>query len=334
MEPPPLSRMLDNKGVVNEVPLANPQINPFTECPNEVITMILKNYPLQQMMYFRLVCTRWKEVVDGICVGMKSLKLFTNKDGVQDFCENLVHLNLECTNAFQMKPLGQDDDLLIDDCHFDKLPLFLLLPQHFPNIETLVLHLDYTDSLVDLPLFLEKWSGTLTTLVISGDNRMRDWDAFSTRMCHSIMLCTKLKQLYLFCPLVLQIKCLSIVLQNLELIYLNTACATPVVMAKLGPSCKRVIIDDYYWDDMFERELQYSLASNYSLTENLSHLNVSMIKNRFLKYYCSSFGSLQSLDVIFSNLPKVIYFMIEYIEQLIKMQFIFYSQHSMIYLMI
>ena len=74
--------------------------------------MFCDNFALQELFHLRIICPRWKLIIEKIFLGKQSLKLFVGYDSVREYLINLKSYMLD--NAeLRLKPIGKRNDDLV-----------------------------------------------------------------------------------------------------------------------------------------------------------------------------------------------------------------------------
>src|SRR5699024_7962804 len=129
--------------------------------PNELISTILANISVQELIRLRVVCTRWLALIEALCQLNRSLFL-TSKNCFSAFGQYL--LDLSCFTRIELKRDQEDSPATLS-------PYFCpTLMKLFPNIQRLYIETKTgADAFSTTSLFtlLDQWQSQLTTLVLS-----------------------------------------------------------------------------------------------------------------------------------------------------------------------
>ena len=105
--------------------------------PDDCLLHIFEQCPLQLVIPLRLVNRRWYCLVELLCRGMRSLRLFGSFRGLVDFAKRLKRYNFAVKDfEFQPAILGANELII----RADRLSLDVLstLTKLFPNVRSLV----------------------------------------------------------------------------------------------------------------------------------------------------------------------------------------------------
>src|SRR5699024_9271946 len=112
--------------------------------PNEILSKILTNISIQELIQLRAVSTRWQLVIEAFCQQKRSLILFRVKEEEEDNsvfnydCPGLKSLWLNSNHFVQLHLSNRfitDDSLISSFCN--------LLKRLFPNLDQLALDLPF-----------------------------------------------------------------------------------------------------------------------------------------------------------------------------------------------
>lgn len=141
------------------------------------LSTILEYFSMAELIQLRLVCARFKGLIQRLCRSKRTLKLFGDIHDVYDYCSLLSGYNLELEQRFRL-PTTPIHDVIIGNLKYSlwmrqKKPVLPLpsgasapncnfLAELFPNICNLIVLYSKADK-VDLPYLLDQWKGTLTS---------------------------------------------------------------------------------------------------------------------------------------------------------------------------
>ena len=274
----------------------------INDMPDDCLILIMKHFSLQTQISFRAICHHWKNVVELMCNQKRSLKLFGSlselKDYVYLYLDDKVHFDFGNTDPFQLdhlklKPIGYDDDLIIQQNHFHQ-EFCDFLVELFPNMQQLLVFFrTRSESGFDeLPYLLEKWSPTLIKLSLFG-YRPISWNcikdiSFPKRMTQAISKLKRLQWLDLKAkhifkekksdaiPIIRRLKHLTIDYKRLPQYFLTS----------LSKECTSLSFNlSYYGLSRIDRISGVDLAlltTNTILFNSITHLSLACYKRKHL----------------------------------------------------
>lgn len=108
----------------------------------DVLILILRRFPLSELIRLRAVCTHWRTVIDGLFRLKRSLKLFGEAADIAQYANKLHFINLKTTTDYLgLKEVGLDDDLILSDPERFTFSVCDQLAELFPSVVHLVVYI-------------------------------------------------------------------------------------------------------------------------------------------------------------------------------------------------
>lgn len=264
---------------------------------DDSLILIFKRLHLQELLRHRGVCARWQLIIEQLCAGRRSLKLFSAFSNVYQYANDLVNFCREDAEHLKLHLPGDGED--------DDLQLALrspetgrLLGELFPNVTCLVVHLN-ADSFVHLPALLHSLSPKLTRLSVFGEIS----GEFAAQQQLAIALCRLqgLRHLELLKEpnyssnraLVFCSPQFAPIISRLETFALSGFQCDIVQLLGETAGLAQLTLDRLPLEP-----LQQLLAVNGgNLASSLTHLSVDDLGLDSLVVICESFSNLESLEV-------------------------------------
>lgn len=284
----------------------------INQLPDDCLVSIFeKRFSLQAMVTeLRPICTRWKNVIEfSICQPKKSLKLFSSKNDIRQYCQKLIDLNLYADEKFKLRNI----------CHYDhdfvlhsfwrldsNLDSFQSMATLFPNVNHLVLgfwHIPFCfqekfchfirnwPNLSHLSLFtsLSKLSfqndSAINTLyqTINSLNCLTHLDLLGDAFMEGTAISTGLDQM------LSRLRHFAIVNYNYDLI--------ENVIDRLSEGLHSLRLDDF---KITVETLQRFLKNHPQWSTSLTELRLSKVKDwNVVNFVCEHFSMLKRLELDF-----------------------------------
>ena len=267
------------------------QIN---DLDNDCLSLVFRQFTLQNMIRLRIVCKRWRSMIELICQGKTSLQLFALKKDACCYLQFAKRCNIHDYNDVNSFELSSNKLILSGP----SLELSLFLPSIFPNVRKLIYRCK-----LDLVPLLKSWTN-LEFLCLYMQNCEEHEKIRAYSIINSILT---LKRLHLFVYGRVILENMPI-LARLERFSLNYYFGNIVsILAQLGPPIRRLYLD-YIPCDL--GQLRQLVQMQPEFGTNLTHLivvnirsNQSSVQDRkqFLQLICNNFLALTHLDVTFTN---------------------------------
>lgn len=263
---------------------------------DDCLIQVFNQFTLQQLLCLRIVCQRWKSVIECLCLKKGSLQLFSTIDDARMNWEFAKQYN---SNSFVVNKFGNGgNQLFLGINSANEEQQIILLKALFPNVKKLVFR-----SRVNVVPLLESWPHlTYLCLYMLNDHETEK------KTCHLINQMCNLKSLHLFMYRQRPTESMSNVLSRLEhfsLIYYFGDIIP--VLSELGSPIRRLYLD--YIPCNLEKLSQF-LQLCPQITSQLTHLTLANIRSSqssledrkyFFKLICNNFTSLTHLDITFTR---------------------------------
>ncbi|KAH9408364.1 hypothetical protein TYRP_012037 [Tyrophagus putrescentiae] len=244
---------------------------------DDSLLLIFKKLPIQELLRHRLVCARWQLLIEQLCAGRRSLKLFSGFQNVYQYANDLVNFCLEDAEHLKLRPAPpEDDDLLLAL----EPAVGRLIGDLFTNVDRLVVHLN-ADSAVHLPSLLQCLSSRLQLLLaLSTLRQLQHLELFSEPNYSTNQALVLSHQ---FGPIV----------SKLESFAVSGFQADVVALLGEAGRLKRLTLDRLPLPAL----QQLLEVNNRRLESTLTHLSVDDLQLDSLQFICEHFASLESLEI-------------------------------------
>ena len=271
----------------------------INQLPNECLTMIFKNFDLQKMILFRVICLRWQELIEAICKGKQSLKILKPPY----LCLSPM-LNQEIDGFLKSKqPL---------DCYLNVIRSNLdsqlcdFLVDLFPNIEHLVFHraLINHKTVKHLCDMFQKLTNLKSFYLFGGPDSKRSNGKSVCNIDKNVLQVIGqlhlLRNLYL-CTHKLESPLPNKIVSQLDHLFLGARCYAAFVasLTQLKPACT-VRIEMYpMYDSLFKQLSNLVAKTNYQFLLKVTHLTLHhiSISLRDLRYITQHLINLQFIKI-------------------------------------
>ncbi len=273
---------------------------------DDSLLLIFKKLPIQELLRHRLVCSRWQLLIEQLCAGRRSLKLFSGFQNVYQYANDLVNFCLEDAEHLKLQPAPpEDDDLLLAL----EPAVGRLIGDLFTNVDRLVVHLN-ADSAVHLPSLLQCLSSRLVRLSIFGEVFAAGEFAAQQQLLLALSTLRQLQHLELFSEpnystnqaLVLSHQFGPIV-SKLESFAVSGFQADVVALLGEAGRLKRLTLDRLPLPAL----QQLLEVNNRRLESTLTHLSVDDLQLDSLQFICEHFASLESLEIGLDDVSFVMF---------------------------
>lgn len=276
--------------------------------PSDCLLVILNKFPLQTQIGLRVVCHRWKSVIESNCERKRSLKLFGSFKNVHSYVEGLISSGTEHEPDLTLKPVGLDDDLVLNVAYFD-VQVCHLLGALFPTIERLLVYFGIGYPFSHVPLMLQQWP-QLSSLSICGNF----YPAYLTdEICHQINRMPKLVCLNLFAANFVHPDELHLPL-NQQLPKLrhfslyNFSGNIFSVLQQLSLHCESLALNQVELVPEHLKKVLCSSTSNFRLS-NVKYFQIMGLQmnkaTQLVEFVCDNLTELQCLQIDFCRYPIV-----------------------------
>ena len=221
---------------------------------NDILWLVLKTVPLNQLLPLRLVCQQWNLVIRKLCLAKKSLILHGPQNGPSQVG---LFASFDCP----------ENQISLFATNLETKPRFASL---FPNVIKLVIWDDYFQAkLYRIDRLVIKWSQNLTSLTIHGLSSTISSTKLSKAL-NSLNCLTELHLLYLYdyidltkIQILCQLKYFSLVRYFGDIV---------PVLAQLSPTkCQRLVLDKV---QLTSNHLKQAISINSQLGINLKYLSI------------------------------------------------------------
>lgn len=263
---------------------------------DDCLIQVFNQFTLQQLLCLRVVCQRWKSIIELLCQKKSSLQLFSTLDDARMNWEFAKKYN---SSTFVVSKFGNGGNQIffgLNTAHEEQQ--ISLLKALFPNVKKLV----FRAKLNVVPL-LESWPHlTYLCLYMLNDHETEK------KTCYLINQMFNLKSLHLFMYRQRPSESISNVLSQLEHFSLSYYFGDIInVLGQLGSPIRRLYLD--YIPCNLDQLSQF-LQLCPQITSQLTHLTLANIRSSqsslqdrkyFFKLICNNFTSLTHLDITFTR---------------------------------
>lgn len=264
-----------------------------TQLDDDSLILIFKQFTTQELISLRAVCGRWQIIIEGICAGKQSLKLFSSPANVYQYCNDLMSLCQEEAEHLKLRNVPLDDDLVLS---MEAPAVARILGSLFSTVSQLVVHLN-GESAFNLPTLLQSLPA-LTRLSIFGE--IPGDFVYQQQLCLAISSLAQLKHLELFKEseyskilspaLNLQIPAVLCQLESFSLIGFDTDIVQ--ILGQLGGDLKKLMLDR-----LPLHQLERLFQTPPAFAKTLINFTVDDLDEGSLAFICDNFPSLEALEI-------------------------------------
>ena len=262
--------------------------------------LVLRQFPVQQLVKWRLVCHRLESVILGLFHKKQSIKVFGTREDIFIYCKELPKFNLHRNKDFILRPAGERDD----DIMTRRVTFMIAIPEIFPNLKRLTIchyqpeylwQLQLPDVLAQMP--------ELESLTLFGlGYHMKD---MPRRFWTSINSMRNLKELHLLdnAHFRFPFDMWGLTHKMTKFTLIEYPHHIGALIQMLGQMVTHLVLDNVR---ISLRHLALSLDANPSLQKNLTHLTIGTLTNgpgknswlELFKLIADRFKQLEYLDIL------------------------------------
>ena len=275
----------------------------INELPDDCLMYLFRNnFPMQEWLTLRVICARWKSVIEAMCHSKGSLKLFVDIKDVYFYRSRLADHGLHDDEHLKLNPIGSDDDLILKldiKINIIEQAMYRFLARLFNNIESLVV-CGLNGPFFDLSYFARLWPNLRRVSFfgyLPANNPQYVYNIY-----RSLNSLASLERLGIFLDDETFVgqqnvpALLAPVFRQLKHFSTNN----PLWLIAVTPKCRTIAVYPSHPTEPMP-SLETVFGPNHPSAATLTSLKVRNVGPENLRFICTSFPSLEKLQIGFTR---------------------------------
>lgn len=277
---------------------------------DDCFRLIFAEFSLREQIHLRSVCIRWQVIIEQICRGKQTLKLFGSKEAVRQYLESVTNFKVPDMLPHSQPVTDVSSDTLVIKPNLDLECACNALSGLFQNVRILVIYCPQLFKCHQMPDMLSSWTAKLSALIIF---KPRVDPLTLENFWNAISHMRSLERLHLIQMYSLQIprQTIAPILGSLKHFaiahYLDDIYS---VLVQLGPRIESLKLSCV---SLNVEQLQLLIEQNPNLIESLEMLTLGLISphgnglsrvenlREVLQFICKKFVNLNFLDIVMTD---------------------------------